>query len=74
MLDSELALSFGRPHADCSESQAICLVDAVLLKATDLRHSMLLEDQKARRKLTSKDAEARLDEILRETRPSLFWD
>jgi len=37
-------------------------------------HSMLLEDQKVRKKLTSKDAEARLDEVLRETRPSLLWD
>jgi|SRR5271165_719347 len=37
-------------------------------------HSMLLEDQKVRGKLTPKDAKARLDEILRETRPSLFWD
>jgi predicted DNA-binding mobile mystery protein A len=35
-----------------------------------VEHSMLLEDQKA----ISKDAEARLDEIVRETKPSLFWD
>jgi predicted DNA-binding mobile mystery protein A len=35
-----------------------------------VEHSMLLEDQK----VTSKDAEARLDEIVRETKPSLFWD
>jgi predicted DNA-binding mobile mystery protein A len=34
-----------------------------------VEHSMLLEDQKA----ISKDAEARLDEIVRETKPSLFW-
>ncbi len=39
-----------------------------------VEHSMLLEDQKVRKKLSSKDAEARLDEILRETKPSLFWD
>jgi hypothetical protein len=31
---------------------------------------MLLEDQK----VTAKDAEARVDEILRETNPRLFWD
>jgi predicted DNA-binding mobile mystery protein A len=35
-----------------------------------VEHSMLLEDQK----VTSKDAEARLDEIVRETKPSLFWE
>jgi hypothetical protein len=31
---------------------------------------MLLEDQK----VTAKDAEARLDEVVRETNPRLFWD
>jgi predicted DNA-binding mobile mystery protein A len=35
-----------------------------------VEHSMLLEDQK----VTEKDAEARLDEIVRETNPRLFWD
>ena len=35
-----------------------------------VEHSMLLEDQK----VTAKDAEARVDEILRETNPRLFWD
>ena len=35
-----------------------------------VEHSMLLEDQK----VTAKDAEARLDEIVRETNPRLFWD
>jgi predicted DNA-binding mobile mystery protein A len=35
-----------------------------------VEHSMLLEDQK----VTAKDAEARLDEIMRETNPRLFWD
>ena len=35
-----------------------------------VEHSMLLEDQK----VTSKNAEARLDEIPRETNPRLFWD
>src|ERR1039457_2844703 len=35
-----------------------------------VEHSMSLEDQK----VTAKDAEARLDEILRETNPRLFWD
>ena len=35
-----------------------------------VEHSMLLEDQKVKRK----DAEARLDEIVRETNPRLFWD
>ncbi len=39
-----------------------------------VEHSMLLENQKVSKKAGSKDAEARLDEILRETRPSLFWD
>src|SRR6202161_1228517 len=33
-------------------------------------HSMLREDQKVR----AKDADARLDEIVRETNPRLFWD
>jgi len=37
-------------------------------------HSMLMENQRVARKVTRKDAESRLDEILRETRPSLFWD
>ena len=31
---------------------------------------MLLEDQRVR----GKDAEAQLDEIVRETNPRLFWD
>jgi hypothetical protein len=31
---------------------------------------MLLEDQK----VATKDTEARLDEIMRETNPRLFWD
>jgi predicted DNA-binding mobile mystery protein A len=35
-----------------------------------IEHSMLLEDQK----VTGKDTEARLDEIVRETNPRLFWD
>ena len=35
-----------------------------------VEHSMLLEDQK----VTDKDAEARLDEIVREINPRLFWD
>ena len=35
-----------------------------------VEHSMLLEDQK----VTEKDAEKRLDEIVSETNPRLFWD
>jgi predicted DNA-binding mobile mystery protein A len=35
-----------------------------------VEHSMLLEDQK----VTERDADARVDEILRETNPRLFWD
>ena len=35
-----------------------------------VEHSMLLEDQK----VMAKDAEVRLDEIVRETNPRLFWD
>jgi predicted DNA-binding mobile mystery protein A len=35
-----------------------------------VEHSMLLENQK----VTDKDADARLDEIVRETNPRLFWD
>ena len=35
-----------------------------------VEHSMLLEDQKAK----GRDAEARLDEIVREANPRLFWD
>ena len=35
-----------------------------------VEHSMLLEDQQ----VTAKDAGARLDEIVRETNPRLFWD
>jgi predicted DNA-binding mobile mystery protein A len=35
-----------------------------------VEHTMLLENQK----VTSKDAEARLDETVRETNPRLFWD
>jgi predicted DNA-binding mobile mystery protein A len=35
-----------------------------------VEHSMLLEDQK----VTARDAEARLDEIVREMNPRLFWD
>jgi predicted DNA-binding mobile mystery protein A len=35
-----------------------------------IEHSMLLEDQK----VPAKAADARLDEIVRETNPRLFWD
>jgi predicted DNA-binding mobile mystery protein A len=35
-----------------------------------IEHSMLLEDQNVK----PRDAEASLDEILRETNPRLFWD
>ena len=35
-----------------------------------IEHSMLLEDQA----VTAKDTEKRLDEIVRETNPRLFWD
>jgi predicted DNA-binding mobile mystery protein A len=35
-----------------------------------VEHSMLLEDQS----VTAKNDEARLDEIVRETNPRLFWD
>jgi predicted DNA-binding mobile mystery protein A len=35
-----------------------------------VEHSMLLEDQK----VEGKNAEAQLDEIIRETNPRLFWD
>jgi hypothetical protein len=35
-----------------------------------VEHSMLLEDQK----VPTKNVEARLDEIVRETNPRLFWD
>jgi predicted DNA-binding mobile mystery protein A len=35
-----------------------------------VEHSMLLEDQK----VAGKDSEARIDEIVRETNPRLFWD
>ena len=35
-----------------------------------VEHSMLLEDQQ----VTGTDSEARLDEIVRETNPRLFWD
>ena len=37
-----------------------------------VEHSMLLEDQKV--KARAKDTEHRLDEIVRETNPRLFWD
>jgi predicted DNA-binding mobile mystery protein A len=35
-----------------------------------VEHSMVLEDQK----VNEKDAEMRIDEIVRETNPRLFWD
>jgi predicted DNA-binding mobile mystery protein A len=35
-----------------------------------VEHSMLLEDQRVK----ERDAEARIDEIARETNPRLFWD
>ena len=35
-----------------------------------VEHSMLLEDQKVK----DKDPEARLDEIVRDINPRLFWD
>lgn len=35
-----------------------------------IEHSMLLEGQK----VTDKDSEARVDELVRETNPRLFWD
>jgi hypothetical protein len=35
-----------------------------------VEHSMLLEDQK----VNDQDADARLDEIVRDVNPRLFWD
>jgi predicted DNA-binding mobile mystery protein A len=35
-----------------------------------VEHSMMLEDQKVK----AKDSQARLDDIVRETNPRLFWD
>lgn len=40
------------------------------LRRDPVEHSMLLEDQA----VTGKDAEKRLDEIVRKTNPRLFWD
>jgi predicted DNA-binding mobile mystery protein A len=37
-----------------------------------VEHSMLLEDR--RQNVTSKNLKARIDEIMRETNPRLFWD
>ncbi len=39
-------------------------------RRTPVEHSMLLENQK----VAERDFEARLDEIVRETNPRLFWD
>jgi predicted DNA-binding mobile mystery protein A len=39
-----------------------------------VEHSMLLEDQAVTQAVTRKDSEKRLDEIVRETNPRLFWD
>jgi predicted DNA-binding mobile mystery protein A len=39
-----------------------------------VEHSMLLENQKVTRKASKTDAETRLDEIVRETNPRMFWD
>ncbi len=40
-----------------------------------VEHSMLLEDQKvADQKVAGKNGDARIDEIVRETNPRLFWD
>jgi predicted DNA-binding mobile mystery protein A len=44
------------------------------LRRGPVEHSMLLEDQKVTGKDAEKDAEKRLDEIVRETNPRLFWD
>jgi predicted DNA-binding mobile mystery protein A len=40
------------------------------MRRAHVEHSMLLEDQK----VTGKGVDARLDEIVRETNPRLFWD
>ena len=40
------------------------------LRLEPVEHSMLLEDQK----VTERDTDARIDEIIRETNPRLFWD
>ena len=39
-----------------------------------VEHSMLLEDQEVKARAKAKDTEDRLDEIVRETNPRLFWD
>jgi predicted DNA-binding mobile mystery protein A len=44
--------------------------DFVMKRLEPVRHSMLLENQT----VTTKNAKARLDEIIRETNPRLFWD
>jgi predicted DNA-binding mobile mystery protein A len=45
-----------------------------LRRREHVEHSMLLEDQGVTSRVTSKDVEARLNEIVRETNPRLFWD
>ncbi len=44
--------------------------DLSRLRRAPIEHSMLLEDQQT----ADRDAEARLDETVRETNPRLFWD
>ena len=39
-------------------------------RLSPIQHSMMLENQRVK----VKETEARLDEILRETNPRLFWD
>jgi predicted DNA-binding mobile mystery protein A len=44
--------------------------DFLRRRRAPIEHSMALEDQK----VSGRDLEARLDEIIRETNPRLFWD
>lgn len=68
-LDCTLVYAFV-PKRSLEETVRARARNFIRCRRAPVEHSMLLEDQKVQEKAE----EARLDEVLRETRPSKFWE
>jgi predicted DNA-binding mobile mystery protein A len=68
-LDCTLVYAFV-PKKSLEETVRARARNFIRRRRAPVEHSMLLEDQKVQ----SKAEETRLDEVLRETSPSLFWE
>lgn len=68
-LDCTLVYAFV-PKKSLEETVRVCARNFIRRRRAPVEHSMLLEDQKVQ----GKAEEARLDEVIRETSPSRFWE